>query len=192
MGAGHKQFVWGKEHWQLWRVGSLLPALIMLCFLSPPPSCPSVLAMPVLCLPPPSARGAMTSSVPPCWGSAWERGGGHLGSCCPQRCGTQGEGEERDPALGEGEIVWEEREETTFPRKKSLQFPPCIPSCKWLGRGLSTGLASPSACPPAADTRKKRKWKSKRNRQLQQNTPDFPFSSTCPSLPLPGRQTNVQ
>lgn len=112
----------------------------------------------------PSAHGALTQFVPPCWGSAchggtqgwlepvqaWECGGSHLSSCCQQRPGTQGEErrrEEGEPALGEGEIGCKEREETTFSRKKSLQFPPCIPLCKRLGRGLSTGPASPSASP---------------------------------------------
>ena len=62
---------------------------------------------------------------------------------------------------GGGEIGWEEREETTFSRKKLLQFPRHIPLCKWLGRGLFTGPSS-LGIPPDTDTR--RKWKSKRNR----------------------------
>lgn len=98
----------------------------------------------------------------------------------------------REPKLGEGETEWEEREDATCSRKKLLRFPPHSPSYNGGGADLSSGLAFPLASPTAADTRRKRKWKSKRNRLLQQDTIDFPFSSTCPSLPLAVRQKYVQ
>lgn len=160
---------------------------MMLCSLSPPPSCPSGMAVPVPCLPAPSADRAPT--LPPCPGSGCPGGAGLSGLCRPQGRGRPwqqlrrgGEGGSR----GCGKyILGRQRGRETFSRKKLLQFSPYIPSCEWLGRGLSAGLASPSAFPPAADT--SGKWESDRdsfNRTL--------LTSTCPSLPPPGNQKGVQ
>lgn len=63
------QFVWGKELWQLQRMGSFLPGLMM-CPFSPSPLCPTAVATPVPCLLLPSASSWGPYSVPPCWGSA--------------------------------------------------------------------------------------------------------------------------
>lgn len=59
------------------------------------------------------------------------------------------QGEEKGGSLHRGkETLGRQRGRKTFSRKKLLQFPPYIPSCEWLGRRLSAGLASPSAPSP--------------------------------------------
>lgn len=168
MGASHQHPVWGQDLGQLGRVCPevLLPPLPFpsgIAVPAPWPTAPS--PFPTLCLP---------------------------GSGCPEGAGADGAAAGLSAAAAPGQkgaslsrgkyALGRQRGRETFSRKKLL--PPCILPCEWLSRGLSAGLGSPSAFPPAADAR--RKWENNGG-QLYQNSLDFPFSSTCPCLPPPGR-----
>jgi len=161
-------------------MNSLLPALMRLFSLSHPPLCPSAVAMSAPCLSPPSAHRALTYSVPSGWDSAChgetqdrleaaqgrERGGGHPGSCCQQRRGTQGEETRASLHWGKGRLHGKRGRKQISQGRSCFSFLPIYPHVNGWAGDYPWGPSSPLAYPPAADTRRKRKWKSKRNRQI--------------------------
>lgn len=156
--------------------------------LSPPPPCPSGTTVPVPCLPAPSAHRAPTLCLPG-RAQAVPEGAGLEGAGAGPRASAEaamaaaalGRGEGREPGLRE-EHAGTSEEEGKLSRKKLLQFPPYIPSCESLGRGLSAGLSSPSAFPPAADT--SRKWESNRDSFSKTVLTSLPLLHVPPCLRL--------
>lgn len=182
LGAAHKQFVWGKNLWQLGRVcpGVLLRQLPTSVAFRNGCAC----GLPSRTFPTPSP-----DSVPPCPGSGCP--GGARGWTEPVQAESAGAAiaaAERggSPSCGKGTL--ESERKGNFLEEEVASVSPYMPSCEWLGRGYQL-VWLPLRHPPQPLIPG---GSGKANGDsFSKMLPDFPSSSTCPSLPPPERQTGV-